>query len=225
METFLCPQCSSKPKASKKRAKPSHSEIEILLGALEQLDDVDRPRPKKKGWEPKAQAAKVTAFHLPEPTNFGRCLGIVGYLRNETHPTPTLGNGFLVPVTLGDIGQGYVATTWGVFRVVWQDGQLAATRDYSLKSLSKDSPLRSNSLSSEETSAPVGSLEVSRLEDSIQLAFAGLPEVTLPLFKLACPFSVPQDHLEKAMNVELKPEAVQKLMKERLKIKVNILGL
>jgi hypothetical protein len=216
VEIFLCPQCSEKPKTTKKRAKPSLSEIDILLGALETLDEEDRLKPKKKGLEPRAP--RVAAYHLPMPTNSRPSVGIVGYLRNEFHPRPTLYNGFLVPVTCADIEAGYITTDWGNFRVAWQDGQIALSQDYSFRpdSIETDAQVK--------PSAPLGRLDVAKTDKTIKLKFDDLPELNLPVFKQSSLISLPQGLLNKALNGEARPKAIQKLMKERLKIKVSILS-
>lgn len=224
-ETYVCPRCSHKPKAVRKRAKPSTSELEILIGALEVLDDVDKPRTKKKVWEPKSQTPKVAAYHLPAPTNSGRCIGIVGYLRNESHPSPSLDNGYLTPITLADMDQGFITTSWGFYRVTWQNGQIAASRDYAFKSQSKDSFQGSDSNSIEDSGILLGRLETAISEDYVEFTFEGLPMLKFPLYKVPSALNSTHEHLEKVMNAELRPEVVQKLMKDKLKIKVSILGL
>mmetsp|Transcript_13256 Transcript_13256/g.24859 ORF Transcript_13256/g.24859 Transcript_13256/m.24859 type:complete len:331 (+) Transcript_13256:1590-2582(+) len=227
VETYVCPQCSQKPKVyrSTKRAKASSSELEILLGALEQLDDVDKPKPKKKGWEPKSQTPKVVAYHLDKPTNSGRCIGIVGYLRNDSHPAPSLDNGFLAPITLTDIDQGILNTAWGVYRLAFQDGQIALNRDYALKAQSKDSFQGSDSISMEDKSVPLGKLEVEHYEGDVLFRFEGVPAHSIPIYRGEEVEPKSYERLEKMMNVEMTAEAVQKLLKDKLKIKVSILGL
>lgn len=221
VETYVCPLCSHRPKTSKKRMKPSNTEIDILIGAMEAFDDFDRPKLKKRGGDP---TPKVAAYHLSTPINIGRFIGIVGYLRNESHPNPTLDNGFLIPVTQADLSRGSLATSWGSYRVAWHEGHLAASRDYSILPPFKCNELDSD-LGSMDGSPLLGTLKACKTPDFVQFKFEGLPELMLPLYKIESAHALHYERLSKAMNIELKPYLVQKLIKDKLKARVSILGL
>ena len=92
METFLCPTCGAqeaakRSKKTKRSSQPSQSDIQMLANVL---SGISEEKVKKRKYATDYRTTpKISAFHLAAPVAYGRVRNIVGYLCNDSHPTPT----------------------------------------------------------------------------------------------------------------------------------------
>jgi hypothetical protein len=225
MESYICTSCSDHPiRPQAKKPKPSTADIELLINALAEIDEERPNKPKKKTWEPKFLVPKVAVFHLNEPESCGKYQNIIGYIRNDSHPNPSVENGNIVPITQKNLERRVVCTAWGNYRLTaTPEGRLQISRDFTAKSPEREIPPPRKKIKVRQA-IPLGQLEISTTKESVEIKFEDLKPIVLPSYNIQFEFEPEKCvRLAQMMGIENNWHNFSEFAKEKLKHRPSIL--